>query len=74
MKNSRVWKNNLFLNRSLRSKLIFPVMITMAVSLGINLILFGRIDTFGKNMDLVYATFIRLGELEGLLSELESDV
>ncbi|MDD3252788.1 MAG: histidine kinase [Lachnospiraceae bacterium] len=67
-------KSRSFLNQSLRTKLIFPVMLTMALSLGINLILFGRIDTTVKNMDQVYATNIRLGELEGLLTELESDV
>lgn len=42
--------------------------------MGINLLLFGRIDTIVKNMDQVYATNIRLGELEGLLTELESNV
>lgn len=67
-------KSKHFLNQSLRTKLIFPVIITMAVSLGINLILFGRIDITVKNMNQVYATNIRLGELEGLLTELESDV
>lgn len=67
-------KRSLLLNRSLRTKLILPVMLTMMVSLGINLILFSRIDTTVKNMDEVYATNIRLGELEGLLTELESNV
>lgn len=63
-----------FFNQSLRTKLIFPVMITMILSLCINLLLFGRIDTTVKNMDHVYATNIRLGELEGVLTELERDL
>ena len=74
MEKRRFWKNKYFSNQSLRTKLILPVIITMAVSLGINLLLFGRIDTIVKNMDQVYATNIRLGELEGLLTELESNV
>ena len=74
MEKRRCWKNKYFSNPSLRTKLILPVIITMAVSLGINLLLFGRIDTIVKNMDQVYATNIRLGELEGLLTELESNV
>ena len=61
-------------NRSLRTKLILPVIITMAVSLGINLLLFSRINTTVETMDQVYATNIRLGELEQLLTEIESDV
>lgn len=74
MGKNRAWKSKYFASQSLRTKLILPVIITMAVSLGINLILFGRIDTIMKNLDQVYATNIRLGELEGLLTELESDV
>lgn len=74
MEKHRFWKSKYFSNQSLRTKLILPVIITMAVSLGINLLLFGRIDTIVKNMDQVYATNIRLGELEGLLTELESNV
>jgi len=63
-----------FFNRSLRTKLILPVMVTMALSLGINLILFGRINNTVENMDQVYATNIRLSELERLLTEMESHV
>ncbi len=59
-----------FFNRSLRTKLILPVMVTMALSLGINLILFGRINNTVENMDQVYATNIRLSELERLLTEM----
>ena len=65
-------KNKCFFNQSLRTKLILPVMITMAVSLGVNLILFSRMNKTVENMDQVYATNIRLGELESLLSEMES--
>ncbi len=67
-------ESNRFINRSLRTKLILPVIITMAVSLGINLVLFERINTTVENMDQVYATNIRLGELERLLTKLESSV
>ncbi len=67
-------KTKRFFNRSLRTKLILPVMVTMAVSLGVNLFLFGRINNTVENMDQVYATNIRLGELERLLTEMESDV
>ena len=74
MEKHRFWKSKYFSNQSLHTKLILPVIITMAVSLGINLLLFGRIDTIVKNMDQVYATNIRLGELEGLLTGLESNV
>jgi len=49
-------------------------MITMAVSLGVNLILFFRIDNTVENMEQVYATNIRLSELERLLTEMESSV
>ena len=63
-----------FFNRSLRTKLILPVMVTMALSLGINLILFGRINSTVENMDQVYATNIRLSELERLLTEMEGHV
>lgn len=67
-------KSKHLLNQSLRTKLILPVIITMAVSLGINLILFDRINTTVENMEQVYATNIRLGELERLLTEMESSV
>jgi len=69
-----IWKSKYFLNRSLRTKLILPVMITLAVSLGVNLILFDRINSTVENMEQVYATNIRLGELERLLTEIESSV
>ncbi|MGN0373400.1 MAG: sensor histidine kinase [Bariatricus sp.] len=63
-----------FFSRSLRTKLILPVMLTLAVSLGINLILFTRINHTVENMEQVYVTNIRLGELEKLLTEMESSV
>ncbi len=69
-----IWKNKQFINQSLRTKLIFPVIFTMAVSLGVNLILFGRINTTVETMDQVYATNIRLGELEQILTEIESSI
>ena len=50
-------KTKRFFNRSLRTKLILPVMVTMAVSLGVNLFLFGRINNTVENMDQVYATY-----------------
>ena len=74
METGRGKKTKRFFNRSLRTKLILPVMVTMAVSLGVNLFLFGRINNTVENMDQVYATNIRLGELERLLTEMESDV
>lgn len=76
MGKSPIWgsKQNRFLNKSLRTKLILPVIITMAVSLGINLLLFDRINTTVENMDQVYATNIRLNELERLLTRMESCV
>ncbi len=61
-------------DQSLRIKLILPVMITMAVSLGVNLLLFGRIDTTVENMDQVYITNIRLSELESLLTEMDESI
>ena len=69
-----IWKSRRFLNQSLRIKLIRPVMITMAVTLGINLLFFQRINSTVENMEQVYATNIRLNELEGLLTEMESSV
>lgn len=63
-----------FFDQSLRVKLISPVMITMMVSLGVNLLLFGKINTTVANMDDVYATNIRLGELEHLLTEIHSGI
>lgn len=62
---------NLF-KRSLHSKLILPVIVTMAVSLMINLVLFGRIDRTIKRMNQVYATNIRLSELERILTGMEN--
>lgn len=67
---SRGWS----FDQSLRIKLILPVMITMAVSLGVNLLLFSRIDTTVKNMDQVYITNIRLSELESLLKEMDESI
>ncbi len=61
-------------DQSLRIKLILPVMFTMAVSLGVNLLLFSRINRTVENMDQVYITNIRLGELEGLLTEMEDSL
>lgn len=61
-------------SQSLRTRLIFPVMLTMAISLGINLLLFVRINTTVENMDQVYVTNVQLGELEELLTQMESSV
>ncbi len=58
--------------RSLHSKLILLVIVTMAVSLMINLLLFGRIDRTIKRMNQVYATNIRLSELERILNGMEN--
>lgn len=74
MERNIIWKNRHFFDRSLRTKLILLVMFTMTVSLAINLALFGRINKTAKNMEQVYATNIRLGELERLLTDIESDV
>lgn len=74
MRKMRIPGSKLFFDQSLHTKLILPVILTMAVSLGVNLLLFGRINTTVENMDQVYATNIRLGELERLLTELESSV
>jgi sensor histidine kinase YesM len=65
---------HLFLNRSLRTKLIVPVIITMFISLCVNLVLFKSINTMIGNMEQVYATNIRLGELERLLTEMETSI
>jgi sensor histidine kinase YesM len=62
------------LNRSLRTKLIVPVIITMFISLCVNLVLFKSINTMIGNMEQVYATNIRLGELERLLTEMETSI
>ncbi len=74
MRKIRIPGSRFFFDQSLHTKLILPVILTMAVSLGVNLLLFGRINTTVENMDQVYATNIRLGELERLLTELESSV
>lgn len=74
MEKKRRWNSRHFFNQSLHSKLMLPVMLTMAVSLGINLLLFSRINNTVENMNQVYATNIRLGELERLLTEIQSDV
>jgi len=74
MERNVIWKSKHFFDYSLRTKLILSVMFIMAVSLGINLVLFSRINTTAKSMEQVYATNIRLGELEGLLTDMESDV
>ncbi len=67
-------RNKGFLNQSLRTKLILPAMLTLAVSLSVNLILFNRINTTVENMDEVYETNIRLGSLENVLTEMESSI
>lgn len=74
MKKMRIPGSRLFFNQSLHTKLILPVILTMAVSLGVNLLLFSRINTTVKNMDQVYATNIRLSELERLLTQLETSI
>ncbi len=61
MEKKRRWNSRHFFNQSLHSKLMLPVMLTMAVSLGINLLLFSRINNTVENMNQVYATNIRLG-------------
>ena len=67
-------QNRRFLNQSLRTKLILPVMLTLAVSLSVNLMLFNRINTTVENMDEVYDTNIRLGSLERVLTDMESSL
>lgn len=62
-----------FINQSLRTRLMLPVMAAMAVFLIISLLMFGRIDATVENMNQVYATNIRLGELEEVLTRLERD-
>ncbi|MFR5601750.1 MAG: sensor histidine kinase [Lachnospiraceae bacterium] len=74
MGETAMWKTRRFLSQSLRTKLMFPVILTMAVSLCVNLVLFGRVNTTVENMDQVYGTNIRLGDLERLLTEMESSV
>ncbi len=64
----------LFFNQSLRRKLILPVIITMLVFLSINLILFGGVNSTVKDMNQVYATNIRLSELEELITNIEDNV
>lgn len=66
--------NRRFFNQSLHIKLIVPVVLTMAVSLLINLTLFRRIDVTIARMNEVYATNIRLSELEQLLTEMETNL
>lgn len=66
--------NRRLFNQSLRRKLILPVMVTMAILLGVNLLMFGRINNTVDHMDQVYATNIHLGELEEILTEMESSV
>ena len=74
MRKMRIPGSKLFFDQSLHTKLILPVILTMAVSLGVNLFLFGRINTTVENLDQVYATNIRLGELERLLTDRKSVV
>ena len=69
-----IGRSKAFFNQSLRMKLILPVIITMTVSLGVNLLLFGKINTTVENMDDVYDTNIRLSELEHLLTEIHGGV
>lgn len=65
---------DLFFNQSLRRKLILPVIITMVAFLGINLALFASINETIKDMNQAYATNIRLGALETLLTEMQDNV
>ncbi len=67
-------QTRIFFKRSLHSKLILPVIVTMAVSLMINLLLFGRVDRTIKRMNQVYATNIRLSELERILTGMENSL
>ena len=43
MRTMRIPGSKLFFDQSLHTKLILPVILTMAVSLGVNLFLFGQI-------------------------------
>lgn len=69
-----IGRSKRFFDQSLRVKLILPVILTMMISLGINLLLFSKINTTVENMDDVYATNIRLGELEQLLTRLHGGI
>lgn len=59
---------------SIRSKLILPVMLTVGLSLVLNLLLMGRINRTVQNMDEVYVTNVQLEELKRILSGLEESI
>lgn len=61
-------------NQSLRAKIILSVVLVMAISLAVNLLLFGRINGAVENLDKVYATNIRLSELEQVLTDIQDKV
>ncbi|WP_409969224.1 histidine kinase [Bengtsoniella intestinalis] len=67
-------KADLLINQSLRRKLIVPVILTMFMFLFINLVLFSGINSTVENMNQVYTTNLRLGELEELAMAIEGNV
>ena len=67
-------KKQWFPGRSIRGKLILPVMLTLAVCLVINLLLIGRINGTMWNMDQVYGTNVQLEETKRILANLEESI
>ena len=67
-------KKQWFPGRSIRGKLILPVMLTLAVCLVINLLLIGRINGTMRNMDQVYGTNVQLEETKRILANLEESI
>lgn len=74
MRNTLRQRIDLFFNQSLRRKLILPVILTMTALLVLNLGLFGVIDSTVSDMNQVYATNLRISEMEELLTEIEGNV
>ena len=62
----------LFQKQTLRTKLIVAVVITTALSLAVNLLLFAKVNSTIEGLDQVYATSIRLSELEQILTDIQS--
>lgn len=69
------WTKKLrFPGRSIRGKLILPVMFTLGICLSINLLLIARINGTIQNMDQVYGTNVQLEETKRILTNLEESI
>lgn len=70
----REGKTRKWMGSSIRSKLIVPMFLTLAVTLTINFLFMDRINRTIENMDQVYVSNVQLEELKQILMDLEESI